>query len=639
MGMILASKSARREELLKKITDKFTIVPSDVDETTIEERDPLRFAVEAALKKAKDIGDRYPDDVVIGADTVVSLEGAIIGKPKDAEDARRILGLLSGTKHRVITGVAVYRGTDKKLFTGYEISYVKFKKLSVANIEEVISEDDYMDKAGAYAIQSIGDRFVEEVKGDYDNVVGLPVRRLREVLNMFYAPEYEVEIEDIALPKNWGVGRSEGMVVFVPEAVYGDRVKVVLTEKKKRFAYGKISEVIKPSPYRTEPECGFFGACGGCALQSLEYQQQLILKERYLTNTIQKIAGKDALGGVMYEPIVPSPDIFYYRNKMEFAFGKEDGKTVIGLRERFSPDKSRKKNTVALTGCKIFSKIAEDILPVFAEFADKTGRDVYNPYTNEGFFRHLVIREGKNTGEVMILLITRSGEPPDLTKLADVLPDNVKSFWWVENDRISDVVSFERKHHLFGNTFITEQMEGLKFRISPQSFFQPNTKAAELLYNSIKKEITKAGVEHLLGLYCGSGVMEIFLASAAQDVAGVDIEPFNIFSAEENCKANKIQNCRFYQCPAEDIKRHRGIVQNPDAIIVDPPRAGLSRKALTKITSIGSKRIIYVSCNVSAFVRDTVELQTMGYRLEKLRPFDFFPHTTHLETLGVFVQE
>ncbi|MCX8083048.1 MAG: 23S rRNA (uracil(1939)-C(5))-methyltransferase RlmD [bacterium] len=641
MGIILASRSPRRQELLRQITDGFVIVPSCVDESKIEEKDPVRFAVKAAVLKAKDVADKYPDDTVIGADTVVVLGNKIIGKPKDEEDARRILKMLSGTKHRVITGMAVYRKKDNKLLTGYEVSYIKFKDLSDDDIEEEIGKKEYMDKAGAYAIQSVGDRFVEELKGDYNNVVGLPVKKLKVLMDIFDTPEEEIEIVDMAFPERWAVGKSRGMVIFVSDAVLGDKVKVNITERKKKFAYGMVKEIVVISPYRIEPLCKHFGLCGGCTMQNLLYEKQLQLKGRYLLNTIQKIAGRNILSGVNVFPVVPSPDIFYYRNKMEFAFGEKDGSIVLGLKERMARSSGYYKNTIPLSECSIFSDTVQDIFPVFTHFVKKTGLGVYDTYTHQGFFRHLVVREGKKTGERMILMVTRSGEPPDMTGLLEVMPKSVKSLWWVENNRISDVVAFERKHNLYGSPFITEEIGGLKFRITPQCFFQPNTKAAALLYTQIKEELKEAGVEYLLGLYCGSGVMEIFLSSAVKQTSGIDIEPSNIEAAEENCRINNIKNCKFYQCSVEDIfsRKFKGELKEPDAVIVDPPRAGLSGKAMKNIISLKSKRIIYVSCNVPAFARDAAVLYQTGYHLEKIYSFDFFPHTPHLETLGIFMRK
>lgn len=640
MGIILASRSPRRKELLRKIVDEFKVVPSDIDESSINETDPVSFAIEASILKAKDVARKYPDEIVIGADTVVAVGNYIIGKPLDKEDAKRILKLLSGTKHRVITGIAIYRESDRKLITNYEVSYVKFKDLSDEEIEKELSKNDYMDKAGAYAIQSVGDTFVEELKGDYDNVVGLPVNKLKKLLKIFNTPDFEVDIVDMAFPKNWAVGRKSGMVVFVPDGVYGDRVKVYITERKKNFAYGKISEVVRYSPYRIEPLCKHFGICGGCVLQNLIYDKQIELKSRYMLNTIKKIAGNTVFNDESSFSFFPSPDIFFYRNKMEFAFGNREGEVVLGLRQRTSPLSIYKKETVPLSECPIFSNVVKEIFPPFLEFVEDTGLGVYDLYTREGFFRHLLVREGKNTGEVMVALITKSGEIPDMTRLMELIPESVKSLWWVENNRISDVVYFERKHNLYGSSFITEKMGNMKFKITPQAFFQPNTNAAELLYQKIKEEIENSGVKNILGLYCGSGVMEIFLSSAVKKVIGVDIEPVNISTAEENCKINNVKNCEFYQCAVEDLlKKYSQEIKNIDAVIVDPPRQGLSKKAMKNIISIGSRMVIYVSCSVSAFARDITGLIEAGYKMNRLYGFDFFPHTAHLETLGIFIKE
>lgn len=640
MNIILASRSPRRIELLKHITDKFLVVPSSVDENCIEETDPVRFSLEVAVLKAKDVGNQYPQDVIIGADTVVVLGSDIIGKPKDYNDAKRILGKLSGTRHRVITGLAVYKKDEDRLLTGYEISWVQFRKLTEEEIEEYLSKNEYMDKAGAYAIQEIGDRFVEKVTGDFNNIVGLPVHRLKKLLNRFFLPEVEVEITDIAFPKNWAVGRIEKKVVFVPDAVYGDRVRVRLIDKKSRnFSLGEVAAIVQPSPYRTQQECPHFGTCGGCAFQNLKYEKQVELKERYFLTTLRRIGGIDT-DNVDVHPIIPSPDIFYYRNKMEFAFGMEDGKVTLGLRERSSPFASYRKGTVPLKECRIFSPVVKDIFPVFLGFAQKTGLGAYDIKSGTGFFRHLVLRQGKNTGELMAVVITRSGDIPAITGLVEELKERVQSLWWVENNRVSDVVSFEKKHHLYGRRYIQERMNNFGFRIYPQSFFQPNTHTAHLLYEKIGENIKElASGEKILGLYCGTGALEIFVSGCAGEVVGVDSEQANINNAEENCKLNRIINCEFLQGRVEDVLKANSTVRlNTNMVIVDPPRAGLSKKALRNVLSIGSPSIIYVSCNPAAFARDAGELKTGGYCLKRLYCADFFPHTPHMEGMGVFVK-
>ncbi len=621
---------------MERVSKDFTVVPSGVDEEVIRDReDPARFAVEAAAMKAREVGKRFPADIVIGADTVVSVDGNIIGKPADCGEARQILKTLSGTRHKVITGVAVYKGEEDKLVTGYEITLVKFRELTEADIDEYLVKEEYKDKAGAYAIQSVGDRFVEKIKGDYDNVVGFPVNRVKKLLERFFLPEFEMDITDIALPQKWAVGRAENLVVFVPGAVYGDRVKARIVKKAKSFSYGEVAETIKPSPFRIEPQCPYFGKCGGCAFQNLSYAKQLEIKEKYLLTTFRKIGGIDITGDVELHPIMPSPDIFYYRNKMEFAFGAENGRVCLGLRERTSPFSSYVKNCVSLEECFIFSAAVKRVFPVFLDFARKTGLDSYNAHSGKGFFRHLVLREGKNTGELMAVLVTRSGEIPDVTGLAESLAGKVNSLWWVENNRISDVVSFEKKHHLCGSPWIEEKMDNLLFRIYPQSFFQPNTRAAQLMYGRIRENLEGKAATRVLGLYCGTGAIEISLSGAAEEVEGVDSEAANINNARENCRLNGIKNCRFHQGYVEDLLKSE-VFKSADAVIVDPPRAGLAPRAMKNVLAVDAPVLIYVSCNPAALARDAAVLQSSGYKMKKLYCADFFPHTTHMESMAVF---
>jgi len=241
---------------------------------------------------------------------------------------------------------------------------------------------------------------------------------------------------------------------------------------------------------------------------------------------------------------------------------------------------------------------------------------------------------------LMAVLVTTGGQVPDMTGLAADLPERIKSLWWVENDRISDVVSFEKKHHLYGRQYIEERMEDLKFRVYPQSFFQPNTRGAQVLYGKIAdnvKELAAGG--KVLGLYCGTGAIEMFISGVAGEVAGVDSEQANINNAEENCKLNKIANCRFYCGYVEDVlKGSFPAGEGAQVVIVDPPRAGLSGKALKNILAVNSPSLVYVSCNPAAFARDSALLKEGGYELKKLYCADFFPHTPHMECMGVFVK-
>ncbi len=637
MEIILASQSPRRKELLKKITQDFTVVHSQVNEEDIKENDPVLFAIQAAVLKARDVGEKHPTAVVIAADTVVSLDGRIIGKPKSYNEAKEILILLSGRRHKVITGIAVYRKDQERLLTDYELTYVQFSCLQEQEIENYLAQADYEDKAGAYAIQRQNDTFVKKIYGNYDNVVGLPVKKTKKLLEKFFLPEFETEIFDIVFPNNWTVGKVDNKVVFVSGAVYGDKIKARIVKESKNFSYAEATFITAKSPFRIQPECIQFGRCGGCAFQDTVYEKQIELKERYLLTTLQKLGGINTQVIERY-PIIPSPDKYFYRNKMEFAFGTDKNQLVIGMRQRKIPFNKYQDRIVPLDGCPIFSKAVERIFPIVRQFARQIGRDAYNPYTKEGFFRHLVIREGKYTGQIMVILVTRSSPSFNLTGLVESLStEDIKSLWWVENDRVADVVSFEKKNHLLGNTFIEEKMETLRYKIYPSTFFQSNTKAAEALYCKIKDNLIALNAKKVLGLYCGSGAIETFISNTVESVEGVDIEPANIHNALENCRLNGIENCLFHTSPVEAVLNNL-LLKEYDTLIVDPPRAGITPQALKNILSLKVGSIIYVSCNPAAFARDISKIQQEGYRLTKLYSADFFPHTPHLEAMGLLIK-
>ncbi|MBM3285076.1 MAG: septum formation protein Maf, partial [Candidatus Aminicenantes bacterium] len=466
LDIILASKSPRREELLKKVVSLFQVVPSEVDEEQFRDRDAVRFAMRAAEAKARDVAEKFPQALVLGADTLVCLEKEILGKPKDRFEARHMLRKLSGQRHRVITAIVFFKKDENRLLADCEISNVRFKSLSEEEIESYLDTGEFADKAGGYAIQEVGDAFVEKLEGDYDNVVGLPVKTVKRLLAEFLNPEHGITIADIAFPNDWGVATIDGMVAFVPGAIVGDKVTIRVAKKKKKHVFGRVVSFDSPSPYRVEPECPHFGECGGCAFQNLAYSKQLELKEKYFLRTLQSI-GKIDTDGLDLEPIIPSPDIYFYRNKMEFAFGGEPPGIFLGLRSRSSPIENYEKKTIPLRKCPIFSPVVEEIFPLVIDFARETALPAYNPLSQEGYFRNLILREGKTSGELMAVLVTRSGQRLDVGQLAEKLERRVprlKSFWWVETDRVSDVVDFASKKQISGREFIEENLGGFRFR-------------------------------------------------------------------------------------------------------------------------------------------------------------------------------
>jgi len=448
---------------------------------------------------------------------------------------------------------------------------------------------------------------------------------------------FSVEIIDIALPNNYGVARRDNFVIFVPDAIIGDKVEVKISREEKRFAYGEIVNIEEPSSFRTHAKCPHFGFCGGCTLQSLIYEKQLEVKENHLLQILRRI-GSLNVEKVEITPIAPSPDRYFYRSKLELAFGRKDGYTIIGLRERVSPFKKFTGQVVPLEKCLIFSPVVEKIIPLFSDISTKYNLTPYDPLTRKGFMRHLILKESKTTGKVMALLETTNGKLPDTEglwqKLVEQIPE-VKSLYRVINNRHIDIENYEKQYHLFGEPYIEELISGFTFRIYPQSFFQPNSKGAEVLYNKIVQLSQLKGNEKILGLYCGTGPIEMFLSRAAGKVTGIDSNPTNIMNAIENCQLNGIKNCSFYRGKVEKVPKDT-FIDKPDLLVIDPPRGGMSNQGLKLILDLYPKKIAYVSCNPSTLARDMKYLQEHNYTVTKIASFDFFPHTTHLEVLVIF---
>lgn len=638
MDLVLASASPRRRELLARIAPEFRVFPTGVDESAIEEKDPLQFAVSAAVLKAKRAAETFPEAVVIGADTVVALGLRILGKPVDRNDARAMLRALSGRRHRVMTGLAFYAKAEDRLLTGYDLTYVTFRELTGEMIEGYLDQGTFLDKAGAYAVQEIGDAFVARMKGDYDNVVGFPVEKVRRLLARFAAPALTVEIEGLDFPASDGRAEIEGRKILVPGAVPGERVRVQVVGERGAARIAEVVRIESPSPGRAEPRCPHFGRCGGCLFQHVDYGVQLGTKERYLKEILET-CGRPGLAAAV-QPITPSPGLYGYRNKMEFAFGEKHGELALGLRERTTSTRQRYRRTLPIRTCPIFSPVVERVFPVLLEFARENGLEGFEPATGRGHLRHLVLRHAKRTGELMALLATAEIGEIDLDGLAGRLAaaaPELRSFIHVSSRRGADLVEFDRPRVVAGVPFIEERLAGRTFRIYPPSFFQTNTAGAELLYRRIGEEVRLTEESRVLGLYCGSGAIELSLAARAGRVTGIDSSPSNIANAVENALVNDVRNVDFVPGTVEALLD--GPSHDPaDVVIVDPPRVGLTGKALRRVAALGAPALVYVSCNPRSLARDLRDLIDAGYRVVSLSPFDFFPHTPHLETLAVLAR-
>jgi 23S rRNA (uracil1939-C5)-methyltransferase len=635
MEIVLASASPRRRELMARVAREFRVFPTDVDESVVPERDPLAFAIAAAVMKAKRAGERFPDAIVLGADTVVALGMRVLGKPADREGARAMLRALSGRRHRVITGLAFYRQAEDRLLTGYDLTYVTFRELTEDMIEGYLGQGTFLDKAGSYAVQEVGDAFVARMKGDYDNVVGFPVEKVRRMLARFMEPAVTVTVEDIDFPSSEGTARAGGRKLLVPGAVTGETVRVQVVGERGAARVAEVVRVESPSKLRAEPRCAHFGACGGCLFQSLDYGAQIDLKARHLSRALEEagIAGSSPAP----KPVTPSPDVYAYRNKMEFAFGEKLGELALGLREKVTSSRQTYRRTLPLRECPIFGPAVERVFPVLVEFARENRLEGFEPATGRGHLRHLVLRQGKRTGELMIILVTAEIRGIDLGALAGRLGEaarELRSFVHVTNSRGSDLVEFERTTLVAGVPFIDETLAGLSFRIYPPSFFQTNTAGAELLYGRIREEAPLTTDSRVLGLYCGSGAIELSLAGAARKVTGVDSSPANIANAVENALVNRIDNASFVPGTVEALLAGPDR-EAADIVVVDPPRVGLTAKALRRTVALGAPAVVYVSCNPQALARDLRGFLDAGYRVASLSPFDLFPHTPHLETLAI----
>jgi 23S rRNA (uracil1939-C5)-methyltransferase len=446
---------------------------------------------------------------------------------------------------------------------------------------------------------------------------------------------HSILIHDIALPNNYGVGRIDAYVLFVPGTLPGDRAKVEIKNRGKQFGYGNLISIEEPSPFRVEPFCPHFGLCGGCTLQNLAYDRQLIVKENYLRQTLKRLGDID-LDGIDISPITPSPETSFYRSKIELAFGEQNGQITLGLRERASPFTRYTAPVVPLRECRAFSPLIEKIIPVFADFARTNHLIPYNPVTKQGFLRHLILRESKSTGELMCIIETTNGALPHMTQCCQTLTQEVPevtSFYSGVNNGQNDVVRYEKTFHIAGRRFIEEKLGPFTFHVYPQSFLQPNTQAAEKLYVKIPDLISLDANQTMLGLYCGAGPIEIFLSRYVQEVVGIDSLQENIANAFENCRTNAVANCSFQAMTVENLLKN-STMRKPDILLVDPPRTGMTNEALAVILGLGPANIVYISCSPATLARDLRLFREKHYVIKNIAPFDFFPHVSHLETVA-----
>jgi 23S rRNA (uracil1939-C5)-methyltransferase len=445
--------------------------------------------------------------------------------------------------------------------------------------------------------------------------------------------ELELTIDSLAYGGN-GVARLNGFVVFVRRGLPGDRVRARVTKVKRNHAEALATEVLEPGPQRVDAPCDHYPACGGCRFQDLAYEAQVQTKHEQVADSLRRLGG---IAEPPLEPIVGAESIFHYRNKLEFSFTQyEDGPT-LGFHKA-----GRWDDVLEIEKCWLTTDLGNAIRNAVREWAREEGLEAYDQETQRGYLRHLVYREGRNTGQVLVLLVTAPGEKFEPGYFVEVLRrfPEVRSIHWAINDTPAEITNLPTKL-LWGDDAIEEELQGLRFRLSPNAFLQTNTTMAERLYGLASEYAGLTGEETVWDLYCGIGTIGLSLAHDALTVWGVEVSEEAVARAIENAELNGITNAAFFAGNVGQVVDDlRGRSGDPDVVVVDPPRAGLAGKALRRLGRIGAPRIVYVSCNPTTLASDVKTLRDeWGYDLRRARPLDMFPHTPHVETVAVLERE
>lgn len=450
---------------------------------------------------------------------------------------------------------------------------------------------------------------------------------------------YEGIIESVDFP-NKGKVKIEDKIVTVKNGIPGQKVRFMINKKKGSHIEGRLLEVLETSPLETrEPVCSIFPACGGCMYQTMSYENQLHMKaeqiKKLIDQAVEKAGRMDEQGNpdYVFEGIKGSPREFAYRNKMEFSFGDEykDGPLSLGLHKKGST-----YDVLTAGDCKLVHEDMTKILTCVLEYCREQEFSYYHKMRHEGFLRHLLLRKGNTTGEILVSLVTTSCQNPDFSELEQrllklELEGKIVGILHVINDSLSDVVQSDETRILWGQDYFYEKILGLKFKITPFSFFQPNSYGAEVLYQTARAYIGNTKDMTVFDLYSGTGTISQILAEVSKEVIGVEIVEEAVEAARENAALNHIENCRFIA--GDVLKVLDDIKEKPDFIVLDPPRDGIHPKALPKILDYGVDKLVYISCKPTSLARDLEYIQAAGYQVERVCCVDQFSQTVHVETV------
>ncbi|GAA0101794.1 23S rRNA (uracil(1939)-C(5))-methyltransferase RlmD [Paraclostridium bifermentans] len=425
------------------------------------------------------------------------------------------------------------------------------------------------------------------------------------------------------------VSRLGNRDIYMKGGITGQKVKASVKKTKSGKAEVKMMELLESSPLETETPCKHFNVCGGCSILSVPYEKQLEIKERQVMDLFLE----QDIFGFNFQGIEQSPQTKEYRNKMEYTFGDEmkDGPLTLGLHK-----KGKHIDILTVDGCFLVDNDFINVLTSTVEYFNEKNTPYYRNMSHKGYLRNLVVRKGINTNEMMVNIVTSSQEDFDMTEYKDMLLNldlkaDLVSILHTINDGLADAVNCDELRVLHGRDYIQEELLGLKFKISPFSFFQTNTKGAEELYKIAREFVGEHNDKVVFDLYSGTGTIGQVMAEKAKKVYGIEIIEEAVEAANKNAKLNNLTNCEFI---AGDVaKTVNKLKAKPDIIIVDPPRPGVHKDAIRDISKFDSKEIVYISCNPKTLVLDLVEFNKYGYEVEKVKCMDMFPNTPHVETI------
>ena len=438
--------------------------------------------------------------------------------------------------------------------------------------------------------------------------------------------EFEVGSMEFGGESSTLIGKRK---VKMKGGITGQKVKAIVKKARSEKAEVKLLEVMENSPIETEEVCAHFGQCGGCSILSVPYEKQLEIK----AEQVLKLFEEQDISGFEFLGIEGSPDERVYRNKMEYTFGDEvkGGPLTLGMHK-----KGRHLDIITVDNCRLVDEEFIKVLTSTVEYFEQKNLPYYRINSHQGFLRNLVVRKGVNTNQLMVNIVTTTQEDFDMTEYKDMILNlgtkaEVVSILHTINDGLADAVNCDELRVLHGRDYIEEVVLGLRFKISPFSFFQTNTKGAEKLYTIAREFVGDHEGKVLFDLYSGTGTIGQVMASAAKQVYGIELIEEAVVAANQNAKLNGLDNCEFI---AGDVaKVVKNLEAKPDLIVVDPPRPGVHKDAIRDISGFGANEIVYISCNPRTLVLDLKGFEAYGYKVEKVKLMDMFPNTPHVETV------